>query len=109
VADYFQSEQAREIASQLLAMPSDIAEGEEAAWLLPFPEEVQQRLAPLLNVDRAAFADSYERQLQDCRRAAVREKLQRRKAELRELIARADGDDKIELMQEFTRLKKQLN
>ncbi|MDT8419196.1 MAG: DNA primase [Desulfuromonadales bacterium] len=109
VADYFQGEQAREIASQLLAMPSDIAEGEEAAWLLPFPEEVQQRLAPLLNVDRAAFADSYERQLQDCRRAAVREKLQRRKAELRELIASADGDDKIELMQEFTRLKKQLN
>ncbi|PLX92271.1 MAG: DNA primase [Desulfuromonas sp.] len=109
VTEYFQSEQAQAIASQLLEMPAGITEGEEDACLMLLPEEVQQRLRPLLKVDREAFADNYERQLQDCRRAAAREKLQRRKAELRELIARADGDDKIELMQEFTRLKKQLN
>ncbi|HEX9778186.1 MAG TPA: DNA primase [Geopsychrobacteraceae bacterium] len=109
VASLFQNPELQELAGRLLGLLEGAQVGEETARLAELPESLRRQLKPLLQVDRAAFADTFEQQLQDCRRAARRESLQRRKDELLRLMATASGDRKIELLQEFTQLKKQLN
>lgn len=109
VEKFFQNGELQEIASQLIKLLDGVAAGDEDDHLAELPESLRQQLVPLLLVDRGVFADTYEQQLQDYRRAAEREALQRRREELPGLIGAADGDRQIELMREFTQLKKQLN
>jgi len=109
VEKLFQNGELQEIASQLIKLLDGVVVGDEDTHLAELSESLQRQLMPLLQVDRGVFADTYEQQLQDYRRAAERESLQRRREELPGLIGAADGDRQIELMREFTQLKKQLN
>jgi len=109
VEDLFQTTELQSLARQLIELLDGVIAGEEAAHLSELPEPLRSQLQPLLQIDRELFADTYEQQLQDYRRAAERETLKQRYKELPGLIGAADGDLEIELMREFTQLKKRLN
>lgn len=109
VANLFQNPELQDLASQLLTLLEGAEIGDEEVRLTKLSQPLLQQLTPLLRVDRAVFADTYEQQLHDYRRAAEREALRRRREELPGLIGAADGDRQVELMREFTQLKKQLN
>lgn len=106
---YFEGGDLYDLATRLVELLDGVKAGEENRCLSEFPDPQQRQLSQLLQVDREAFADTYEKLLHDCRRAAKRESLLRRKEELLAEMKVADGDREIELQQEFTQLKKQLN
>ncbi|PLX88959.1 MAG: DNA primase [Desulfuromonas sp.] len=106
---FFVRPAARTLVEQILQRLDGVSTGEEAFHLKSLDNVYQPLLSELLQIDTDAFAETYEKQLQDCRRAVEREQLRQRLAELPSLIAAASGDRQIELMQEFTHKKKQLN
>jgi len=109
VDNLFHSPELKTVASKLIELLDDVVVGDEEVHLAELPESLRSQLMPLLQVDRDLFADTYEQQLQDYRRAAEREALMQRYRELPRLIGAADGDLEVELMREFTQLKKRLN
>lgn len=109
VTEFFQSQETQEISSRLLELLTDVEDSADEMCLAEFSEPIQRQLLPSLQMDRAAFVDTYEKQLQDCRHKAALEVLGPRLSELPRLISEAVGDRQIELMEEFTQLQKRLN